>query len=107
MPRKPKDIEVPPSLHVPGMRAVNLELKPVEDEQEKELRLHKERYNFWIKEVGTYAFGIAFLVAIACYCFWALFDRSTTLEERRYVWSAVSAVMGAIVGTFFGRSTKS
>src|SRR5437879_6518657 len=47
------------------------EVQPIEDEQEKALRLHKERYSFWIKDIGTYAFGIAFLIAFACYCFWA------------------------------------
>ena len=98
MPRKPKDLDFPTSfsvpgmqLSVPGMQLANLEFKAVEDEREKALRLHRERYSFWIKDIGTYAFGIAFLTAIACYCFWALFDKSTTPEERRYVWAAISA----------------
>jgi hypothetical protein len=40
------------------------------------------------------------------YCYWVLFTPSTTPEERRYAWSALSAVMGAIVGIVYGRSTK-
>jgi hypothetical protein len=106
MVRKSKDIEIPPSLSVPGMQVAGVEFKPREDEQEKALRLHKERITFYFKDIGTYTFGICFLAAVAIYCFWALFDKTTTAEERRYVWSAISAVLGGIVGIFFGRNTK-
>jgi hypothetical protein len=108
MPGKPKNVSVPVFPSVPDMEVSEYSIgyRSIEDEQEKALRLHKERYSFWIKDIGTYAFGIAFLTAIVYYCFWALFDKSTTPEERRYVWAAISAVIGGIVGTFFGRSTK-
>jgi hypothetical protein len=108
MPSKPKNVSVPVFPSVPGMEVseYSVAYRPVEDEQERALRLHKERYIFWVRDIGTYAFGIFFLSMVALYCFWALFDRSTTPEERRYVWAAISAVMGGIVGTFFGRSMK-
>ncbi len=102
----PRKVDLPTSITVPGMRLGSVELIRIEDEQEKALRLHKERLTFYFKEIGTYVFGFLFLAVTAFYCFWALFDKSTTPEERRYVWAAISAVMGGIVGIVFGRSTK-
>jgi hypothetical protein len=103
MPRQPKDIVIPQQA---GIDLEKLEFKRSEDEKEKALRLEKERLTFYFKELGTYVFGFLFLAVTAFYCFWALFDKSTSPEERRYVWAAVSAVMGGIVGIVFGRSTK-
>jgi hypothetical protein len=102
MVRQPKQLVIPQ----PEGVDVDVTFKRREDEQEKALSLEKERWTFFVKELGAYAFGFLFLAASGFYCFWALFDRSTTLEERRYVWTAISALMGGIVGTFFGRSTK-
>jgi hypothetical protein len=103
MARQPKDIVIPQQA---GLDLEKLEFKRTEDEQEKIQRLRKELLSFYFKEIGTYIFGFLFLAVTAFYCFWALFDKSTTPEERRYVWSAISAVMGGIVEIVFGRSTK-
>ncbi|MHB1560302.1 MAG: hypothetical protein ACYC61_22860 [Isosphaeraceae bacterium] len=102
----PRQVSVPSSISVQGMRVSGIELKPNEDKDEKALRLHKERLTFYFKDIGTYVFGFIFLAAIAVYCFWVLLDKSTSAEERRYAWAAISAVMGGIVGVVFGRSTK-
>jgi len=102
----PRKVNPPASVSVPGMRLASVELKPIEDEQETALRLHKERLTFYFKDIRTYVFGFLFLTIVTFYCFWALFDKSTTPEDRRYVWAAISAVMGGIVGVVFGRSTK-
>jgi hypothetical protein len=109
MATKPKDLPVPVLPSAPAGMEVSeytIGYRRAEDEQEKAQRLHKERVNFYFKDIGTYLFGLLFLSVITIYCFWALFDKTTTPEERRYVWAAISAVMGGIVGTFFGRSTK-
>ncbi len=102
----PRKVNVPSSVTVSGMRLSSVELKPIEDPQEKSLRLKKELLSFYFKEIGTYLFGFAFLAVTTVYCFWAVFNKSMTPEERRYVWAATSAVMGGIVGVVFGRSTK-
>ena len=109
MATKPKDLPVPVLPSAPAGMEVseyNIGYRRAEDEQEKAQRLHKERVDFYLKDIGTYLLVLIFLSVITIYCFWALFDRSTTLEQRRYAWAAISAVMGGIVGTFFGRSTK-
>ena len=43
MPPKPKEVNVPASSPVAGMKATTLEYQAVEDDQEKGLRLHKDR----------------------------------------------------------------
>ncbi len=103
MPRAPKDFPVP---RFPGMDVNEINYRKTEDEQEKALRLHKEKLLFYFKELPAYVFGFAFLGVSAFYCYWVLFTPSTSPEERRYAWSALSAVLGGIVGIVYGRSTK-
>lgn len=91
---------------IENMDLHKVEYQRTEDDEERALRLHKERLTFYFKDLGTYVFGFLFLAAIAVYCFWVLLDKSTSPEERRYAWAAISAVMGGIVGVVFGRSTK-
>jgi hypothetical protein len=103
--KKVKELPVP-AFQLPGMKYAELRLTPVEDEHEQALRLHKERLSFWVKDIGTYVFAALVLLCIAILCFWKLTDKSTTPEELRYAWAAISAIMGGIVGTVFGKSTK-
>lgn len=103
MPRPPRKLEI---TQPHGVDLDRLEFKRTEDEQEKALRLHKEKLLFYFKELPAYVFGFAFLGVSAFYCYWVLFTPSTSPEERRYAWSALSAVLGGIVGIVYGRSTK-
>jgi hypothetical protein len=89
-----------------GIELEKLEFKRSEDEAEKVLRLHKEKLTFYFRVLLAYVFGFVFLAVVSFYCYWVLFTPSTTPEERRYAWSVLSAVMGAIVGIVYGRSTK-
>jgi len=41
---------------IKDLEVKSIELKPPEDEQEKTLRLHKERLSFYFKELGTLVF---------------------------------------------------
>ena len=103
MPRSSKDIVIPQPA---GLDLDKLEFKRSEDEREKALRLHKEKLTFYFRDLLAYTFGFMFLGVASFYCYWVLFTPSTTPEERRYAWSALSGVMGAIVGIVYGRSTK-
>lgn len=102
MPRPVRKLELPQ----PHGVDVEVTLKRREDKQEKALRLHKEKLTFYFRDLLAYVFGFAFLAVASFYCYWVLSTPSTTLEERRYAWSALSGVMGAIVGIVYGRSTK-
>jgi len=54
MPPISKKVDVSTSPLFEGMRLSNVELKPIEDEQERALRLHKEKYSFYFKDMATY-----------------------------------------------------
>lgn len=95
-------------MEIPQPHGLDVEVtyKRREDRQEKDLRLHKEKLTFYFRDIPAYVFGFIFLGVSAFYCYWVLFTPSTSQEERRYAWSALSAVMGGIVGVVYGRSTK-
>ena len=64
----PREADVPnavPSLE--GLQAEKVELKRPEDEQEKSLRLHKERLSFYVKEIVTPGFAVL-IVVVAVFC---------------------------------------
>jgi hypothetical protein len=46
MPTKPKNLDFPATLSMPGMKLANVEFKLAEDKQEKAQRLHKELVGF-------------------------------------------------------------
>jgi hypothetical protein len=46
MPSAPKKVDVPKSIPLEGMQVSSVEFKPIEDQHEKALRLHKERVSF-------------------------------------------------------------
>src|SRR5437899_1359210 len=108
MPRKPRDFDVPGSAPFPprGMQYVSAELRPIEDEREKAERLHKERLGFYIKDVGTWLLGFFFVIAIGLFCFWLLLRIDTPSVERDWARSALSAILGGIVGFLFGKVAK-
>ncbi|MGO9597089.1 MAG: hypothetical protein ACLP7Q_03615 [Isosphaeraceae bacterium] len=99
--------EVPkavPSLE--GMQAEKVELKHPEDEQEKKLRLHKERWSFYVKELVTPAFAaLIVIVAVTC-CLWFLFNSQSAAAEKEWARSVLMAVLTGAVGYAFGRATK-
>jgi hypothetical protein len=48
----PKKSDISTATPIGGLDVKSVELKSPEDEQEKALRLHKERLNFYVKEMG-------------------------------------------------------
>jgi hypothetical protein len=85
---------------------VDLQFKTREDNEEKVLRLHKERISFYVKDIGTYSFGFLFLLSIVTYCFWVLVSSASSADEKQRAWTAIWSVLGGVVGIFFGRVTK-
>ena len=107
MPSTPKKVDV--SKAIPGLESLPLEkveYKRPEDEQEKALRLHKERLGFYIKDVGIWIFGVVFLMAIGSYCLWVLTSNSAAPTEKDWVRSAITSILAGIVGYIFGKTTK-
>ncbi|SRR5579883_1186891 len=94
MPSKTKDIDLPHSapLVVPGMKAKKLEYEAIEDEQEKSLRLHKERYSFYAKELAVWILAPLFIVVAWSICLWILMSGGFSSAEKDRAWTAFMAI---------------
>jgi hypothetical protein len=103
----PKKADVNKALS--GMENMTLEkaeFKRPEDEQEKALRLQKERWSFFVKEMGTLGFAaILVAVAVAC-CLVFLFNPQSSAVEKEWARSVLMSVLTGAVGFAFGKATK-
>jgi len=107
MPSTPKKVDV--SKAIPGLETLPLEkveYKRPEDEQEKALRLHKERISFYIKDVVIWIFGVVCLVVIGGYCLWVLTSSSSAPADKDWARSAVTSILAGIIGYVFGKTAK-
>jgi hypothetical protein len=102
----PKKVDVSTVPSIKDLEVKSIELKPPEDEQEKALRLHKERISFYIKDVVIWIFGVVCLVVIGGYCLWVLTSSSSAPAEKDWARSAVTSILAGIIGYVFGKTTK-
>jgi hypothetical protein len=63
--------------HQEGMKA-DVQISSPEDPDEKRLRLLKERWSFYVKELGPYAMAAVFVVVMSVYGFWVLISGLST-----------------------------
>jgi hypothetical protein len=103
-----KAVEPPQSLTVPAGTQIEGQwtFKPAEAPADRQHRLRKEAWSFWVKEASTYIVALLILLVTAVYCFSVLLKPGATLEERRWVMSVVTSLIVGIVGYVFGKSTK-
>lgn len=88
------------------MRVETYILKPVEHEKEMALRLHKDKVGFYIKDEGIWIFGSLCVLAIGAYCLWVLTSASSATAEKDWARSAISSILGGIIGFIFGKTAK-
>jgi hypothetical protein len=105
MPSKTKDVDV---VSVPvavstGMKAKKVELEAPEDEQEKALRLHKERYSFYAKELSVWALTPAFITTALVLCLWMIVGAGWSPAEKEWARTGFMAIVSGAVGVFFGK----
>ena len=106
MPTTPKKADVSKTLPVGDLEVKSIELKPPEDEQEKALRLHKERLNFYFKDLGTLGFSALLVcVAVIC-CLVFLFNPQASAAEKEWSRSILLSVLTGAIGFAFGKNTK-
>jgi hypothetical protein len=103
MPSQPRKTNIDAPVSVSGMKIRSIEFEPIEDEQERVLRLHKERLGFYFKEIGSWLVGFAFVFAIGLYRFHVLLRVDSPPPDKERAWSALSAILGGIVGFLFGK----
>jgi hypothetical protein len=106
MPPAPKKADVFKTLPMEGLEVEKVEYKRPEDEQEKALRLHKERVSFYIKEVGTPGFAAALVVVAVICCLWFLFSPQSSATEREWARTVLMSVLTGAIGFAFGKTTK-
>jgi hypothetical protein len=82
---------------------VDLQLKTSEDEQEKDLRLHKERYSFYAKDLSVWILAPLFIVGAWFFCIGILVSTGSSAIEKERAWTAFMAITTGAIGVFFGK----
>jgi heme A synthase len=86
-----------------------LSIVPREDPSEREARLEIETANAAHKRRIDFALHIAALVVVCvalCLCVWAIVRESSTVEDKRWATTMLTAIVTGFVGYVTGRSTK-
>jgi hypothetical protein len=106
MPSAPKKVDVPKSIPLEGMQVSSVEFKPIEDQHEKALRLHKERVSFYVKEIATLIFAVVLVIVVVSYSFMIFASPQASASEKEWARSALMLALGGAVGFAFGKTTK-
>jgi len=107
VPSEPKQADV--SKAIPGLEDLPLEkveYKRPEDEQDKALRIEKERVGFYFKELGTLVFAAILVIVVVICCLVFLFNSQSAPAEKDWARSVLMAVLTGAVGFAFGKATK-
>jgi hypothetical protein len=100
---KPKEVNVPASPVVAGMKATKLEYQAIEDEQEKALRLHKERWTLYVKELLPWGASIVVVIVACIFSLWTLTRAGYSPVEKDWARTVFTAIISAAAGVLFGK----
>ena len=89
-----------------GGAKVDVKITSPEDVDEKRVRLLKDQWNFFVKEIGPYVVAALLVLAISVYCFIVLANSSSQIEDKQWARATLSAVAVGVVGVIFGKATK-
>jgi hypothetical protein len=82
---------------------VNIQVKTTEDEQEKSLRLHKDRWGFYAKEVSVWILAPVFITGAWLFCVGIITGNGWSPVEKERAWIAFMSITTGAVGVFFGK----
>lgn len=88
---------------MPGMKATKVEYAAVEDDDEKKLRLHKEKWGFYLKELATWALAPIFIVGAWIFCIVILVGNGWSPAEKDRAWTAFLSITTGAAGLYFGK----
>jgi hypothetical protein len=97
----PSKKEISQAIPTDGLEVKTIELKRPEDEQEKALRLHKEKVSFYVKEVGALGLAASVVIAIVI-CSFVILAVSTSPAAGEWARSALMLALGGAAGFAFG-----
>jgi hypothetical protein len=82
---------------------VDAQFKTPEDDQEKALRLHKDRFSFYAKDLSVWILAPFFIVGTWCFCIGILVSGGSSAIEKERAWTAFMAITTGAIGVFFGK----
>jgi hypothetical protein len=106
MPSTSKKADVSKSFPIGDLVVKSIEFKLPEDEQEKALRLHKERWTFYVKDLATLGFSALLVIVAMICCLVFLFDPKASAAEKGLAGSIFMSIVTGAIGFAFGKTTK-
>jgi len=101
----PKKVDLPDAAF-DGMKVSRLEMVQIEGEDEKALRLWKEKWSFVWKDLGALGFAATLVLATAILCLVVLCTAEATAPSRLWAQTILSAIVTGAVGYAFGKNSK-
>jgi hypothetical protein len=105
MPAKPTHVNFDKLIQDGGAK-LNYKITSTEDSEEKRVRLLKERWNFFVKEIGPYVVAGLLVLAISAYCFVVLGHSASQPEDKQWAKGTLSAIAVGVGGVIFGKATR-
>jgi hypothetical protein len=85
---------------------LRLELVSEEHAEERGARLDQQSADAKLKrvrDVVLLAVAVAFILALGTSCLAISVSRETTVEDKKWAWSTLTLITGAVLGFLFGR----
>jgi hypothetical protein len=89
-----------------GSKVTSFTIAAPEDKQDKEARLQREFWTFFVKDLSAYAVAWLFLVVIGAYCCIEVARYGVTSNEARAVFPLITTLFGGVVGLIVGKAGK-
>ena len=86
-----------------GLSAKKIEFEPAEDNKERDHRLRKDWWSFFVNDVLASIVAFAVLLTLVVFSFATLIRASSTPDDRRFATSMLTAVGPAVAGVVFGK----
>lgn len=83
-----------------------LTVKTKETPEDRAVRILKERWNFFVKEIGPYILAAVSVLAIGVYCLAVLSQSASSMDDKQWARSTLSVIVAGVVGVIFGKATK-
>ena len=81
-------------------------LKATEDADERALRLLKERWSFFTKELTIYYASFLFVFLVGGYCCFVIIRHGPVAAESRAVFPLLTTLFGGVLGVLVGKGAK-
>jgi hypothetical protein len=103
MAQKTGDVDLLKAKLFDNLEAETLTFKVIEDDDEKRLRLHKERWGFYLKDLSVWALAPVFIAGAWFVCLWMISGNGWSPVEKERAWVAFTSITTGAVGVYFGK----